>query len=77
MRVAACTALALAAGTLLSAPAAAAGENPGRFQRPVSDARVPGVAPLRADAGGGAPPSAPVPRPPSRAATWTATDCPT
>ncbi|MFE7381584.1 FG-GAP-like repeat-containing protein [Streptomyces zhihengii] len=54
VRVAACTALALAAGTLLSAPAAAAGENPGRgFQRPVSDARVPGVAPLRADAGGG------------------------
>ncbi|MGW2119610.1 hypothetical protein ACWCPH_30355, partial [Streptomyces zhihengii] len=53
VRVAACTALALAAGTLLSAPAAAAGENPGRgFQRPVSDARVPGVAPLRADAGG-------------------------
>ncbi|WP_246574751.1 FG-GAP-like repeat-containing protein [Streptomyces genisteinicus] len=58
VRVAACTALALAAGTLLSAPAAGAERSPAPHRdllRPASDARLPGIAPLRAEARPAAP----------------------
>ncbi|WP_261993841.1 FG-GAP-like repeat-containing protein [Streptomyces sp. t39] len=57
VRVAACTALALAAGVLLSAPGARADAHPGPHrgvQRPAADVRLPGIDALRTDAGAGA-----------------------